>query len=376
MIKKIIDGEFLAARYDALLAPYAVKNAESLGREYSEPVDGNRLPFQRDRDRVIHTTAFRRLRGKTQVVRPAKGDHYRNRLSHTIEVAQMARDLARTLYLNEDLAEALALAHDLGHAPFGHKGEEMLNIKMKPFGSSFEHNEQSLRIVQYFESRYPAFPGLNLSREVLEGLRKHDTKFINPQGQQIYSPHLESQLVDIADSITYLSADVEDSIRGGFVALNDFLSLPVVKMATQDLSETEKNDRPSLIRSLFRLFWKQLVADTKANIETIGIATLEDVQKYSGGRIVAFNPEFYAEFLQLKRFLFERYYYSPEVVETAERGQKILSDVFDYLLEHPEAIPVKPISDQDRMERRVCDYIAGMTDHFLERFWEEKGLDL
>lgn len=374
-MKNNIDGAQLSNRYDGLLASYAVKNAESLGRKYPESVDENRLPFQRDRDRVIHTTAFRRLRGKTQVVRPAKGDHYRNRLSHTIEVAQMARDLARTLGLNEDLAEALALSHDLGHPPFGHKGEEMLNEKMNRFGASFEHNEQSLRIIQHFERRYPTFPGLNLTHEVLVGLRKHDTKFTNQKGDRIYSPHLESQLVDIADSITYLSADMEDSIRGGFIELTDFLALPVVQMATKDLSDSEKKDRPSLIRSLFRLFWQQLVQDTQKNIQEAGIQTLEDVQSYTGGRLVAFNPEFYVSFLDLKKFLFEHYYHSPEVVEASEKGQKMLSDVFEYLLKHPEEIPMKPILETDPIERTVCDYIAGMTDNFLERFWEEKGLN-
>ncbi|MCL4160112.1 UNVERIFIED_CONTAM: hypothetical protein GTU68_053005, partial [Idotea baltica] len=221
MVQKSLDGKHLWENYDQLLAPYAQKNALSRGRLFDEKPDPDRLPFQRDRDRIVHTKAFRRLQGKTQVVRPRKGDHYRNRLSHTIEVAQMARDVARTLKLNEDLAECLGLAHDLGHPPFGHGGETVLHQKMMTFGSAFEHNSQSIRIVKFFEQRYPDFNGLNLTHEVLEGLRKHDRVFENEKGQRIYTPHLESQLVDIADSIAYLSADLEDSLRGDFVHLED-----------------------------------------------------------------------------------------------------------------------------------------------------------
>lgn len=371
MKQTILDGAHLWETYDALLAPYAQKNATSQGRKHQESVDPNRLPFQRDRDRVIHTKAFRRLRGKTQVVRPQKGDHFRNRLSHTIEVSQMARDLARALRLNEDLAETLALAHDLGHPPFGHAGERQLNEIMKGYGFSFEHNSQSLRVVEFFEQRYPDFPGLNLNQEVLMGLRKHDTSFVNYDGEKIYTPHLESQLVDISDSIAYLSADLEDSLRGGFVDISDLTSLALVQEATARLSKEEKVHRASIIRSVFRLLWKSLYEDVHFNLNKKSVQDLKDVQ-YTKERLIVFSDSFTKDFRDLKSFLFDRYYGAPEVVAETKKGQQIIQQLFEYYMKKPDKLPEQQLFHEEVLEKRICDHIAGMTDSFAEDVWRNR----
>ena len=352
----MLDGENFWGIYDGLLAPYAQKNSLSRGRAHQEYTDPNRLPFQRDRDRIIHTTSFRRLRGKMQVVSPSHSDHFRNRLSHTIEVAQFARDLARQLKLNEDLAEAIALGHDLGHPPFGHAGETALDLKMRELGHHFEHNAQSLRIVTHFERRYSDFPGLNLTYEVLEGLQKHHL-----------NPHLEAQLVDIADEITYLSADIEDGLRGGFI---DFKGLKAVPICAQALSEIEtktgKIHRSTFVRRLVRNLLAQLIVDTEENIRSEEIKTLQDVQN-TQKTLVMFNAAFYKEFLALKKFLMDHYYGAPVVRAYTQAGQEKIFRGFDQLMANPSLIPVEFMPEED-LALRVCDYIAGMTDRFLENF--------
>ncbi len=364
-----LDGANLWKVVDGNLADFAQKNADSRGRKYDEEPDPNRLPFQRDRDRVIHTTAFRRLKGKMQVVTPSVGDHFRNRLSHTLEVVQIARDLARQLHLNEDLAEVVALAHDLGHPPFGHAGEEMLDQKMKEVGSSFDHNEQSLRVVEHFERRYPKFQGLNLSHEVLEGIQKHETFFDRPGGDPIFSPHLESQLVDISDEIAYLSADLTDGLRGGFFTSTDLEEVTIFQAATADLSAEEKEHRPTVLRYMIRYLFRKIAADTEENLNKNSIQTLSDVQKCKN-RIVTFLPQFFPEFRALKIFLTERYYKAPEIEKMTQEGQEVISVIFDFLRKHPEKMPDKFLPDE-KVERRICDYIAGMTDGFATEFYEK-----
>ncbi len=358
-----IDGQNLWNQFDQGLTPYAQKNADSQGRSFPEPTDPNRLPFQRDRDRIIHTTSFRRLKGKMQVVTPAYGDHFRNRLSHSLEVAQIARDLARHLRLNEDLVEAIALAHDLGHPPFGHTGESALNEKMKMFGSAFDHNKQSLRVVTHFERRYQKFPGLNLSQEVIEGLQKHETFFDRPSGTGIYSPHLEAQIVDIADEIAYLSADLEDALRGGFITISSLNELTITTKAMETLPEEEKKDRSAIIRRTIRILLQQIIQDSLDNIDKYQIKTLSDVQKQSH-RIIYFNSHFYKEFRALKQFLFQHFYLSPAVKRMTDDGANMIKTVFDTLYQNPQQIPTKFLPAENPAQR-VCDYIAGMTDDFL-----------
>ncbi len=364
-----LDGKKLLKNADNFLASYAQKNKTSLGRKYEETPDPNRLPFQRDRDRIIHTTSFRRLQGKMQVVSPQYGDHFRNRLTHSIEVAQVSRDLARQLKLNEDLTEAISLAHDLGHPPFGHTGEKTLDKKMKILGSNFDHNKQSLRVVENFERRYLDFDGLNLSQEILEGIQKHETFFDRPTSTNIYSPHLEAQLVDISDEIAYLSADLEDGLRGGFFSIKDLTQIEISNLAIETLSETEETHRSTIIRRIIKQLLIQIIKNTEENIEKFKIKTLEDVQQ-SKEKIVYFDPVFFKKFKQLKNFLFKNFYLSPQVKEMTKNGEQIISEVFDFLYNNSKQIPIDFLPEV-KHQRRVCDYIAGMTDDFLIQFWKK-----
>jgi dGTPase len=284
-----------------------------------------------------------------------------------LEVSQIARDLARWLHLNEDLAEAIALGHDLGHPPFGHAGEEALRAKMKSFNSTFEHNAQSLRIVEFFEQRYSQFSGLNLTAEVREGLQKHTTFFDRP-GSTIFSPHLEAQLVDISDEIAYLSADLEDGIRGGFFTIEDLNEVSLCREVLEQLPEKERSFRSAVMRGVIRRLLTEIVTATKENLDAYNIATLEDVQN-SQKKIVKFSPAFFEQLKEVRRFLMDRYYSAPEVKKNTERGQQIVSDIFDYLHTNPNQLPTYLHSD-DPLEIRICDYIAGMTDRFAEGFLE------
>ncbi len=363
-----LDGHHLIDIFDAKIAPYAQYNANSRGRIHKESVDPERLGFQRDRDRIIFSPAFRRLQGKTQVVSPQFGDHFRNRLTHTIEVAQIARDLARQLKLNEDLAEAIALAHDLGHPPFGHSGERALDEKMQERGLHFDHNIQSLRVVTVFEKRYPHFPGLNLTHEVLEGIQKHETFFDRPHGP-IYTPHLESQLVDISDEIAYLSADLEDGLRGKFFTREELLQQTIPKLAHNSLPPAEHTNRSSLIRRIIRHLLEHIVRDTQNHIHQQNIRTLEDVQQ-SKIKIVSFEADFFRHFRDLKQFLFKRYYGAPKVQKLNDQGKAIIYQIFDDLLQNPDQIPSKAYDNfpDESLESKICDYIAGMTDQFAHEF--------
>ncbi len=366
--KMLLDGQNLWEIFDVRLASYAQKNADSRGRRHQEVVDPDRLPFQRDRDRIIHANAFRRLRGKMQVVSPRFGDHFRNRLSHTLEVAQIARDIARSLRLNEDLTEAIALAHDLGHPPFGHSGEDALDKKMREHGDHFEHNEQSLRTVEFFESRYADFSGLNLTYEVLEGIQKHET-FFDRQGEEpVFTPHLEAQVVDISDAIAYLSADLEDGLRGGFFTASDLQKITIPARALASLPENDKGNRSALIRRVIKNLMQEIVADTRKNLNKKCVQCLQDVQK-SKEKIVAFNEKFSREFSEFKEFLWDRFYLAPEVRACQIQGREVIQGIFDFLLSHPEKIP-PDFLPTEKITRRICDYIAGMTDEFAVKFWE------
>lgn len=382
MSSQNLDGENLIKPYDALLALYAQKNRDSFGRTYSENTDPERLPYQRDRDRIIHCPAFRRLKGKLQVVSPNKGDHYRTRLTHTIEVTQIARDLARQLQLNEDLCEAIALAHDLGHTPFGHAGEYALNQKMKAFGKHFEHNLQSIKIVTELEKRYPEFPGLNLSYEVIEGLRKHDQGFTRPDGVEVNWPSLESQLVDLCDEMAYLAADLEDAFRGGFLSWKQLEQNQLCQFVIKGFSKNESGfefQTPELSPSrlshqLLHKLIHQLSTDSISNIQNLpplkdgtkeGLDQIKALQTPT--KLIAFTPKFEAQFLDLKSFLYKNFYERPEVRSHTEQGKQIISDVFDHLLLHPTDIPENFQSGQS-IEDRICNYIAGMTDEFAIRF--------
>jgi len=343
-----IDGANVNARLDAGLCEFAQKNAESLGRKHMEAVDPDRSPFQRDRDRILHATAFRRLAGKMQVVSPAHGDHFRNRLTHTLEVSQISRDLARQLELNEDLSESIALAHDLGHPPFGHAGEEALDKELRRYGKRFEHNEQSLRIVDVFERRYPSFQGLNLTREVREGMDKHKTFFDRPD-EEFQAGSLESQLVNVADEIAYLAADLEDGVRGNFFQLSDLQNVPLVARVLSERGE----DRSSVVRGVLRNLISGFVTNSRALLST--------------GEI-GFTDEQRTEFLQLKNFLFDNYYSSPDVKVQTEHGAEIIDQLFLLLETRPDILPAYLQEGTDSIEIKIADFIAGMTDKYAEEF--------
>ncbi len=349
---------------NSLLAPYAVPIQGLLGRVEPEQEDDTRFPFQRDRDRIIHTQAFRRLQGKTQVFVAGEGDHYRTRLTHTMEVAQLSRDMARTLSLNEDLVECIALAHDLGHPPFAHMGEVALDVWMKQHPSprlraspsQFEHNDQSLRIVTLLEEHSPLHHGLNLHREVLDGLKKH----LRQRSAKDRSPSLEAQIVNIADEIAYSAHDCDDGIRAGLFTVKDLSAIPLAQEALQ-LSKTRKT---SLRGSIIHLLVHDLYATTDGELSRQTIRTLEDVYNATAP-IVKFSDAVSASLNALHIFLNERMYSHPHVREANTQGQEIITALCEKFLENPtEKILELQKRTESSLTEAVKDYVAGMTDAY------------
>ncbi len=343
-----------------LLKPYAVPLSETWGRTYEEAEDETRFPFQRDRDRIIHTQAFRRLKHKTQVFVADKGDHYRTRLTHTIEVAQISRDMARTLSLNEDLAEAIALAHDLGHTPFGHAGEEAMNEEMHRCGANFEHNAQSLRIVTLLEERSRRYPGLNLNREILEGLQKHRTAFDQRESAPSHAPSLEAQLVNLADEIAYTAHDIDDGLRAGMFSAHDLLSIPLYREA-HALSERNGTE---VRGSIIHLLVIDTYMETEHRLSQKNIRTLEDVYA-SHIPLVAFGNATQEKLRLLRETLMERFYRHPDVITHSQEGKRIIHTLFQAFEKNP---PEKVLDLQKKtgnsLPEAIKDYIAGMTDQF------------
>ncbi len=347
-------------KINSILASYAVPHYEVGERVFLEEEDAERFPFQRDRDRIIHTQAFRRLKHKTQVFVIGQGDHYRTRITHTFEVAQISRDLARALGCNEDLAEAIALAHDLGHTPFGHAGEEMMNACLEPFGFSFEHNQQSIRIVTLLEDRCSLYRGLNLSREILEGLWKHRTPFDTPTGEILRSPSIEAQIVNLADEIAYTAHDTDDGLRAGFFTSQELLSLSLCQRA----QEKAKKKGTELRGAIVDILVTDVIASTLDTIKKQKILTLEDVYA-AQFPIVIFSEDIKNSIKELRTFLWDRLYQYPDVLCEAGKGQRVIETLFTQYMKHP------PLKVQELMRRNtsslpeaVKDYIAGMTDTF------------
>jgi dGTPase len=354
------------------LAPYAAKSSQSRGRHYPEKEHPYRTAFQRDRDRIIHCSAFRRLEYKTQVFVYHEGDYYRTRLTHTIEVAQISRSIAKALMLNDEMAEAVALAHDLGHPPFGHSGEHILNDLMKDHGG-FEHNLQSLRIVKKLEKRYPDYPGLNLTREVLEGMSKHSTEYDKPQttdGDENMFPLLESRIVDFADGIAYNSHDLDDGITSDLI---DIDMLNDVKL-WKDNFEFIKKEYPEadftvkkyqVIRTIINQLVTDLVSNTMENIKKHNIRKPEDVRDCSA-EIVSFSPEIDEKNSELKKFLYKNLYKHHRVVRMELKAEKIIKELFETYLNRHVVLPPKEQRKmgQETKERVICDYVAGMTDRY------------
>ena len=359
-----------------MLASYAVEH--SRGRRHLEPTHPYRNDFQRDRDRVIHSRAFRRLEAKTQVFTSRYSDHFRNRLTHTIEVAQISRTIAAQLGLNVDLVEALALAHDIGHPPFGHAGEKALDTIMRQHGLLFDHNLHALRIVEDFEQRYASFRGLNLTFEVREGIIKHSHDYSPEEYPELAEylldrrPPLEAQLIDLTDEIAYNTADLDDGREARLLRLDEIrreISLFERCFRQVEAEFSNVSDKLKFNEALKRMLDRMvtdLIENTRHRLRESGVKTLEDVRRWSV-RLAAFSPGVDAERAQAKRFLSEHLYHSESLRPQKADGEKIIHELFTYWIEHPAALPAGYQAQMatEGPARVVCDYIAGMTDNYI-----------
>jgi dGTPase len=357
------------------LAEYAAHSARSRGRRHQETFKDDRPTFERDRDRIIHSAAFRRLEYKTQVFVNHEGDYYRTRLTHSLEVAQIGRGIARRLHLNEDLVEALALAHDLGHTPFGHTGEEVLDRLMAPYGG-FEHNRQSLRIVERLEERYPGFNGLNLSWETREGIIKHSSDYDCPDQDELAEyqfaqrPTLEAQIIDLADEIAYNNHDIDDGLKAGYLDPEELLGIEL----WAETSRLVAHKHPGLrgerliyqtISHLIGMLILDLVTQTTSRLDEAGIRTLDNVRVHPGN-LVGFSPQLAELNRALKRFLRQKLYHHYKVERMRLKAERFLTMLFESYCSCPALLPAAyqaKFTEHGR-ERVICDYIAGMTDRY------------
>ncbi len=360
------------------LAPFAVKSADSSGRAYPEPEAPYRTAFQRDRERVLHTTAFRRLQGKTQVFVVTEGDYYRTRITHTMEVAQIGRTVARALGANEDLVEGICLAHDLGHPPFGHSGERVLDDLMREHGG-FDHNERSFQIITQLERRYPEFPGLNLTYEFREGIVKHETEYDLVHAPPEYQPglrgSLEAQIASIADELAYNCHDLDDGLRAGLINLEDARRLRWWQRAQSDaqvddedmLGDVASRDvsRHRVVRRQIGLMVTDLVNETSARLEQAAPGSVDDVRRRPDV-LVAFPDSTRTLNKELKTFLYDNLYFHPRVIRMMKKAEKVLEDLFRTYIEEPRMLPLgaRDWLDHLPLQRVVCNYVAGMTDRF------------
>jgi dGTPase len=362
------------------LASYAMDAGKSRGRRYPEPPHPYRNDYARDRDRVIHSRAFRRLEAKTQVFTTRYSDHFRNRLTHTLEVAQIARTVAGALQLNADLAEALALVHDIGHPPFGHAGERKLDELLRPHGDNFDHNLQALRIVEQFEQRYLDFPGINLTFEVREGIVKHsrdyDAALYPALSEYLLAerPPLEAQLIDFVDEIAYNTADLDDGYEAKVLDIE--MICAEVPLFARFYEEVERSHPQGIEKLKFNEAAKRvldhlatgLIENTRSIVAASGVQSVEDV-RHEPRRLAGFNATLTAENAVLKKFLLKRLYDHPAIVGDRERSVEALGQLFELYVAHLEAMPkaYAELAHRGPKYRVVCDYIAGMTDHFLLR---------
>ena len=371
------------------LAAYATRPDQSKGRLLAEAESKHRTCFQRDRDRIIHASAFRRLKYKTQVFVYHEGDHYRTRLTHTLEVAQIARSLARALYVNEDLAEGVALSHDLGHTPFAHLGEYALQDCMSRYGG-FEHNDQSLRILTLLERKYPNWPGLNLTWETLEGVLKHNGPYEHEDLSETVAllqdktdlqlksyASLEAQVAAIADDIAYNNHDIEDGLRAGLFTIEDMKLVPLLARLIEDVEKCHKNlAQRYLVQEVIRDMIGAMVEDdltqTRINLENLNPQSPVDIRS-AGKQLVHFSDKMHKDVELLRAFLFERMYRHYSINRIGFKVNQIIHDLFEAYMEAPDVLPThwqqklyaeKAFDDLQKRARHVCDYIAGMTDRF------------
>ena len=374
----MIDAGKIAEREEATLAPYAMRSAASHGRRYDEPPSGLRTGFQRDRDRILHSTAFRRLEYKTQVFVNHEGDHYRTRLTHTLEVAQISRSMARALGLNEDLVEAIALAHDLGHPPFGHAGEDALNELMGEHGG-FNHNLHTLRVIDHLERRYPEFEGLNLSWEIRESTIKHGEfarRAMPEEFEPEWGPLLEAQLADIGDSLAYTTHDIDDGLRSNFITLEEV-------RGTRLWTEAEK-----AVRSIYPCFdYKTMVArtvsylidsqvrdlieTTRARLLAGSVDSVEKVRSHRG-ILVALSEEMETKKQEMQQFLHDRLYHHYRTVKMAEKAKRFIKDMFAEFVRNPRQLPpeYERRTRDEGIHRPICDFLAGMTDRYCQEEYQ------
>jgi len=356
---------------DESLAPYGMRSKDSKGRAHADKEPQYRTAFQRDRDRILHTTAFRRLEHKTQVFTTSKGDYFRTRLTHTLEVAQIGRTIARALGANEDLVETICLAHDLGHAAFGHSGEAVLNKLMKDHGG-FDHNRQSLRIVTELETRYPDFRGLNLSWEVREGIVKHETEYDISDATE-YDPklrgNLEAQIANVADELAYTTHDLDDGLRSGAITPAMLEGLDLWQILVERIGWSgpalDEVDRHRLIRALVGIEVSDLLEATSQRIQQSNARSPLDIQKLDHN-VVAHSEDMLRRNRQLKDFLYRNFYQHYRVVRMAVKAEQIITGLFKAYRAEPKILPshVQAYIERYGLERTICDYIAGMTDRF------------
>ncbi len=361
----------IRAYEDEFLVPYAMKSHNSRGRVYKETEHPYRTVYQRDRDRIIHSSAFRLLEYKTQVFVNHEGDYYRTRLTHTLEVAQIARTIALALRLNVDLTEAIALAHDLGHTPFGHSGEDSLNELMVKYGG-FNHNSHGLRVVDELEDRYPDFPGLNLTWEVREGIVKHSTKFDKcvkiKALAPLEMPSMETQIVDIADEIAYDNHDLDDGLTSGLLKEEDLQSLPLWNKIVESIPAKYANLVPEkrkylIIRTLINMQATDLILETENKVGKLKLKSSSDVKK-RGHKIIAFSSSMQEYRKPLRDLLMERLYHHYRVIRMADKAKRFIKELFQVYMAKPEALApnIQKRIKSEGARRAICDYIAGMTD--------------
>jgi dGTPase len=373
--------------FEQLLAPYACRPSQSRGRLVSEEASPTRNPFQRDRDRIIHSSAFRRLKYKTQVFVYHEGDHFRTRLSHTLEVAQIARALARSLRVQEDLAEAVALAHDLGHPPFAHCGEDALEECLKDHGG-FNHNDQSIRIVTRLEKRYAAFDGLNLSWEVLEGLAKHNGPLLHdplpPTIAEIDKAFdlklrtwasLEAQIGNLSDDIAYNNHDIDDGLRAGFFAVQDLYDLPVIGPIARDVQKKHPDQNRTvraneIVRQMMGKMIADVLAETQRRLDKVKPDNADDI-RHADNATVAFSDQMLPAIMAMRTFLMQNLYRYPKVTRLRRKMALVVKQLFETLVDDPQCLPtewqeqIKAMGSGPAAKRRVVlDYVAGMTDRY------------
>jgi dGTPase len=367
----LIKREKREEQEEGCLSPYGILSKDSKGREYPDSIPVYRTAFQRDRDRILHTTAFRRLEYKTQVFINSEGDYYRTRLTHTLEVAQIGRTIARALGANEDLEEAICLAHDLGHSPFGHSGEWILNQLMKDQGG-FDHNKQSLRIVTKLERRFIGFPGLNLTWETREGIVKHETEYDISDAED-YDPHLrghlEAQIANAADELAYSAHDLDDGLTSGLLIPSMLKDLSLWKILMKSVGwkgdDLDEQSRKRMIRHMIGLEIEDVIESTNKKIQKSKISSVQELQELPYN-VISFSPEMESHNRELKDFLFKNLYQHHRVIRMQVKAESILSDLFGAYLKDPLMLPkhIQSSIDEIGLERSICDYIAGMTDRF------------